>query len=285
MNVIKVLTLLFIFASCNLFKSKDESLINHKLDEQENFDITIVHQKSRSIFVKKGRKILHRGEQTFPVNYEKFEKWYSEIEDVYFDKKVDKQPKTTNDQSSFRLNTELETIQVFFVPLAGQPDKNFVRVRTTEKSSRRSKTRMGIIDKSDLEEFLINPQDLRKNQYFLPPSFSQGFYYVNEKEYQLTANELKKISSLFSNFKADNYSFSGKVTDSVAKSLKLGSSENDGLRGVFFLESNNSVYVFYTYRPATDRLRLWVRGDYEVLEGPFDSWQELKDMESRVLAL
>lgn len=287
MNVIKVLCLLFIFASCdfNLFKSKDESLINHVLKKEENLDITVIHKNKKLSFVKKGRKILFRSSVVYPVSYEKFEDWFSDIDGIYFSSKLEKQPKTFGQISSFRINTETNTTQVFFAPLVGEPSKVFVRVRSNDKTTRKNKTRMGVIDKSELDKFLVDPQSLRKTQYMLPMQFSQGFYYVNEKEYLLTANERNKIGSLFSSFESDTYVHSGKITDATANLLKLGNSENEGLKGVFFLESNNSVYVFYTFRPSPDRMRLWIRGDFEVLEGNFSKWDDLKQIESKILSL
>lgn len=286
---------LFLIGTCFLFlfgcnkSDKREGFLFDKLElEQKNLKI---HRSlgKRSTALKKlnSDKVISTKPRLFPLSEDKYEVWVNELLSIELKNTEELKSVDKRTPLIFAVNGKTRTVQLFVYRY--KDNKRFLRIIRYDKESKDQERTFGLIRTEDVKVLFRSFQKLRKTNYNIPDVVTKGRYIVGDKKYPMDISQVALVKNMVNEFKANSYPFSGKLNNESLKSLGIGVFNAKGLKGHFEFYTDQKVkeqqkyQVFFSKTGSPFRARVWIRGDIEVLEGSFKSWDDLLSLEKSIL--
>ncbi len=273
--------LLWGVVSCLSISGNDFLLLSDEV-EQENIKIhRTIGKKVSALRVLSSKKIVNNRPRLFPIDPSKFNSWLTSLSKIKFKETGALEGVKKRNPLVFALNGKNKTVQAFFYKYT--KEERYVQIIRYDKESKRQDTYFGTIDNSKIKDVFQAFSKLRKSSYVIPESVTKVRYISNQKAYLLNPEQVSNLKNMINGLKASSYPFSGKLDKEAMKTLGIGVFNKNGLKGFFdFLgEQRYQVYIAPTGNP--NKARIWVKGDIEVLEGNFEHWEELLQLEKDLL--
>lgn len=226
-------------------------------------------------------KVIVTKPKLFPVNQEFLSEWFRNLQEQKLEERGIKKTKKTRKYDLIFINGDKYNMQIFFY--AHSNSHKFVRVMTNEKKSRKQSIKTGLVSAENFNVFFRRFNSLRKKQYRITDTIKESFYFPDKNGHRLNLTQQDQLISLVESIRANAYAYSGRMTGEVKDKLGLGLDTNNGISGYFKLVGQNTYRIYFGRNTSEKRARVWIRGDIEVLEGPFPRWNELHQLKDEIV--
>jgi hypothetical protein len=161
-------------------------------------------------------------------------------------------------------------------------DANLVIIKTY-RGNQPASHMAGGMNKEKFQKLFTSLEHTRPYKVILPEEVQEVRYLHTGRP--ITKDQWKELKDLVSEIEVKNYVFNYRVDKSTMAKHGVGMYRNDNLKAGFeILGSDNRKYYLYFGRPHMHRpvIRVWSSIESAVLEGEFDAWDDLKDLEKNL---